>query len=234
MNNTLKSVFAVVAVYIVLSFYLSPGTDRLNRETLPQQKTTSTWSGTAFFINHQGYIATAEHVVGEGKYFRVYYKHKFYPARVVGVDATNDVAILKTNIRVKDPLILTTSMNQRAAVGIYGYPGGTLVLTMTTGTMSYGGFIGASVYTQARSCHGNSGGPIINQNGLVVGQLNWAFALPSDLCSTSGGGAPSKYLIKLANKHGVLVYTSLPRYLTSFEEIYNMYRDEIVYIQGSK
>src|SRR4029077_2977742 len=61
------------------------------------------WTGSAFFINNSGYLATAAHCVQDEKtlqnvpLFLVFYKGAPYVAKIVAKDVVNDVAIVHIN-----------------------------------------------------------------------------------------------------------------------------------------
>ena len=229
--DTIKRIaLLVITAYISAVLLLSITGNHL--ELSPRNL--SAWSGSAFFINGNGYLATANHVVKGGKKFQIYYKHQFYPAYVVATDPDHDVAIVKTTITPTTFLPLSNKDYQGEAIGVFGYPGGTLVLTLTTGTATYGGLYQQNVYAHARSCHGNSGGPIISSHGTVVGQLNWGYTgMLNNLCTSEGGGPTIKYIIDLAARNNIQVAVVDDTTTYGFDSIYYTYKDSVVYIEGT-
>lgn len=231
LNNSFGVIGALVALTLSLGVLQYNNTVKNN---LPVTTEYGAWSGSGFFINLNGYVATADHVVSDGKKFSVYYKHNFYDAHVIARDKVHDVAILKTNIKPSTYIPVTQIKYQGQKIGIYGYPLGTLKLTLTTGTQTYGGTTLKNVYTHAKSCHGNSGGPVINQSGEAISLLNWGrTGLIDKPCSNEGGGPDIVYLIALAAKHGVALDRQYPGAKASFDYWYRLYNNTIVYIEGS-
>ena len=144
-------------------------------------------SGTGFAINKQGYIATNFHVIGdkatgeiceEIKIRGINGDHtKTYTARVVGKDPDNDLAILKINEMIYDiPYSIgNDKINVAEKVCSYGYPLKSLLggqLKYTSGEINgKSGFGGDIRYLQHTSTiqPGNSGGPLFNSKGDVIG-----------------------------------------------------------------
>jgi S1-C subfamily serine protease len=191
-------------------------------------------SGTAFFINNDGYIATAAHVISGRKHFFILYKKKAYIAKLILVDKGNDLAILKTDVIPLIALPLTTRLSNGAQAGIYGYPGGTTTLVMTTGKYTYGGLYTTNVYAHFKSCHGNSGGPIINTSGQVIGMLQQGASPFYGICSYESFGISAKYIIQNLRYRGITVDTYDYRAIHTFNYWYATYKDSIVYIEASK
>lgn len=192
------------------------------------------WSGSAFFIDPNGYIVTAAHVVnaakGNKKYY-VYYKEQYYPAKVIDVDEIHDTAILKTNIRTDVWVPVTKDTSDGQHVGVYGFPLGVLNLVYKTGTCDSGSFPYCQLFTHVYSCHGNSGGPVINDKGEAIGLENWIYDTEAS-CANEGGGPSIKYAINLALENGVPI-DSTPKYISmSFKYWYFYYKDVIVNIYG--
>ncbi|WP_245631803.1 S1C family serine protease [Alicyclobacillus ferrooxydans] len=137
--------------------------------------------GTGFIFDHKGYILTNEHVVhGASKVMlRQYGKKDPIEATVVASDYTHDIAILRAPI-VLPKTILRVSSQKSARPGEWvvaiGSPLG-LDHTVTVGIVSAVGRplkIGERDYpnllqTDAAINRGNSGGPLINLSGQVIG-----------------------------------------------------------------
>lgn len=145
------------------------------------------WTGTGFALN-RGYIATNQHVIDGARNIKVYgVKGNFnvgYNAQVVLSDAHNDLAVLKINdsrftsfgtipYRVK-----TTMAEVGDEVFILGYPMTSTMgeeIKLTTGVISArSGFQGdLSLYqTTAPIQPGNSGGPLFDNSGNLIGIVN--------------------------------------------------------------
>jgi S1-C subfamily serine protease len=163
-------------------------------------------SGTGFIVNREGWIITNAHVAAgilEGAEILVRYDNRRdRRARVVAVDAEHDLAILQAqDAPVIRPLRLGDS--DRVAVGqnvlAFGSPFG-LEGTITQGIVSArrdvpsagGGVIHSAIQTDAAMNPGNSGGPLVNARGDVVGvnttilsrtgtSAGIGFAIPSNI-----------------------------------------------------
>jgi putative serine protease PepD len=138
--------------------------------------------GSGFVIDRKGDIVTNEHVVQHATNVRVGFSGgATYPAKVVGTDASTDLAVLRVSApsTALHPLELADSGSVRVGDTVFaiGNPFG-LDRTMTAGIVSATGRdIGApngqgipnAIQTDAPINHGNSGGPLLNASGHVVG-----------------------------------------------------------------
>ena len=160
--------------------------------------------GSGFFITSDGYIVTNHHVISdlvekkyEG-YSRLYIKlaedpDTRIPAKVVGYDSTLDLALLKTEIQAPYVFALASSSSLQVGDKVYaiGSPLG-LEKTLTSGIISSVDrqlFSAGHVFQlDAAVNSGNSGGPLIDENGIVqaivfAGVPNYQglnFAIPVD------------------------------------------------------
>jgi putative serine protease PepD len=157
-------------------------------------------SGSGFLVSKQGEIVTNDHVVDGARQVTVRFgEHgKALPARVVGVDASDDLAVLDvadSAVSKLTPLTLGSSSSLRvgqSAIAI-GSPFG-LSGTLTSGVVSAlgrdiqspnGHTISGVVQTDAAINPGNSGGPLLDATGKVIG-INSQIATESG--SNSGVG----------------------------------------------
>ena len=168
--------------------------------------------GSGFVLNDRGEIATNAHVVTEGEGSAIHKVDKVYvrftdrnqvEAKVIGFDPNEDVALLKIDpkgLKLR-PLALGSSKDQRvgAPVAAIGSPFG------EEGSLSIGVIsaldrtlesltkfsISGAIQTDAAINHGNSGGPLVDSRGRVLGinsQINSSsgdnsgvgFAIPID------------------------------------------------------
>lgn len=143
--------------------------------------------GSGFVLTADGYIATNQHVVDEGKEFTViFYDGTEYKAKLVGGDATRDLAVLKIDAKGLTPLAIGDSdaLKVGQTVVAIGTPYDLeLAGTLTRGIISgldrdldiYDEVTGRVVktmrmiQTDTSINPGNSGGPMINLAGQVVG-----------------------------------------------------------------
>jgi TPR repeat protein len=145
-------------------------------------------SGTGFFITGDGYLITNEHVAGSGKQVRLVTQSGLISAKVVKVDAANDLALLKTEGRFAPlPVAASRTVRMGSTVATVGFPniglqGFAPKLTKgevgaLTGAQDDPRYFQISVPVQP----GNSGGALVDERGNVVGvvaaKLNVAAAL---------------------------------------------------------
>ena len=143
---------------------------------------TSTGTGSGFVIDRQGHILTNYHVVENANTVQVtLFDGSSNEAKVIGEDATNDVAVVKIDVG-KDKLFpVTFGDSSKLVVGLkvlaIGNPFG-LERTLTTGIVSAldrsikaknGRLIKGIIQTDAAVNPGNSGGPLLNAKGEVIG-----------------------------------------------------------------
>ena len=147
----------------------------------PQQETQRAL-GSGFVIDKAGHIVTNYHVIAGAKSVEVSFSnHDSMKARVVGKDPGTDIALLKVDARSRalTPLALGDSDTVRVgdSVVAIGNPFG-LDRSVTAGIVSalqrqiqapnsYA--IDHVIQTDAAINHGNSGGPLLNANGRVIG-----------------------------------------------------------------
>jgi serine protease Do len=156
--------------------------------------------GSGFMISSDGYIVTNNHVVENASEIQVLFRDKAnVPAKLVGRDPATDIAVLKIDPR---PNMTTASWGDSDAVepGAWtiaiGSPFG-LGGTVTIGVLSarsrdieagpYDDFL----QTDASINQGNSGGPLFNARGEVIG-VNTAIFSPSGGNIGIGFAVPSK------------------------------------------
>jgi S1-C subfamily serine protease len=143
---------------------------------------TSTGTGSGFVVDKQGHILTNFHVVQGVDHVRVtMYDGSAHEARIIGADASNDVAVLYVRVPPEKLFPLTFGESSRLMVGqkilALGNPFG-LERTLTTGIVSSlerslraknGRVIKGIIQTDAAINPGNSGGPLLNTRGQVIG-----------------------------------------------------------------
>ncbi len=154
--------------------------------------------GSGFVIEDDGYIVTNNHVVENASEVKVRLTdEREFDARVVGTDPQTDLALLKIDARNLPELQLGDSDRLRVGDDVIavGNPFG-LGGTVTTGIVSAKGRdIQAGPYvdfiqTDAAINRGNSGGPLFDDKGLVVG-VNSAIYSPTGGSVGVGFAIPS-------------------------------------------
>ena len=137
-------------------------------------------SGSGFIVDSAGYILTNEHVVsGGGRLTVILDDGTRKSASVMVSDATLDIALLKIDTPHQLPaLSFATKAREGEQVIALGYPfsdelGGEM--TTTVGIVSAFRTLGGVDYVQTDAAvnFGNSGGPLLNLRGEVVGMNTW-------------------------------------------------------------
>jgi serine protease Do len=140
-----------------------------------------TVSGTGFFITDQGYILTNNHVVeGANEVNIILSDGTQHKATIVGTDLYSDIAVLKTDGKIPAFAQLGNSdvLKPGESVIAIGSPLGNFKNTVTVGVVSATGRaidtgngyqIEDLIQTDAAINHGNSGGPLVNLAGEVIG-----------------------------------------------------------------
>jgi S1-C subfamily serine protease len=161
-------------------------------------------AGSGFLIDNAGHILTNFHVVQGAQAIEVVFggeDQTRYKAKMIGADSRNDIALIQidTTGHKLTPLTLGDSKNlmvgQRVlAIGNpFGFQG-----TLTTGVVSSLGrtvqtgdntFIDEAIQTDASINRGNSGGPLLNSHGDVIG-VNSAIVSPSETSAGIGFAIP--------------------------------------------
>ena len=141
-----------------------------------------TAQGSGFVYDREGHVITNQHVVDGASTVEVTFPDgSSYDARVVGTDPSTDLALLDVDAPagVLEPLALadSTTLAVGETVVAIGSPFG-LTETVTSGIVSAldrritapnGYAITGAIQTDAAINHGNSGGPLLNLEGEVVG-----------------------------------------------------------------
>jgi len=148
--------------------------------------------GTGFVIDHQGHILTNAHVVDGASAAKVTFSNgDVEPARILGRDNTIDLAVLRIDpAKATHPLTLGRSAGLAVGDPVVAI-GNPLGYTFTTSTGIVSGLkrdisspndspIQNAIQTDAAITHGNSGGPLLDADGRVVG-------INSQIASETGG-----------------------------------------------
>ncbi|MBK9248428.1 MAG: trypsin-like peptidase domain-containing protein [Ignavibacteria bacterium] len=157
--------------------------------------------GTGFLMSSDGFILTNDHVAGSAKKIVVSMTNgEKYDAEIIGTDKTADVALLK--IKGKNFPYLKFTNSDDVIIGewaiAFGNPFGLFDInakpTITVGVVSNTGVSFPQegrvyrnmIQTDAAISSGNSGGPLVNSNGEVIGMNTVIFST-----SQNGRGAGS-------------------------------------------
>jgi S1-C subfamily serine protease len=148
--------------------------------------------GSGAIIDPQGHIVTNYHVIRGAEVLEVTLPDKTkHKAKVVGADPNNDLAVIQIDVPRGGvtPIPLGTSKGLQVGQKVLaiGNPFG-LDRTMTVGIISAlgrsiqaenGMVIDDIIQTDASINHGNSGGPLLNNSGQIIG-INAAILSPND------------------------------------------------------
>lgn len=166
---------AVVSIYVM---------EHVGNTTAPL------FSGSGFIISPEGYVVTNEHVVNEvaeGADYDIIVVVPGYEipidAQIVGGDVQTDIAVLKLEEQEEPYSYVTIGDSETLQVGelvvAIGNPLGRLEGTVTVGVVSAldrqinnSGYTLDLLQTDASINSGNSGGPLINSFGEVIGVTN--------------------------------------------------------------
>jgi len=208
-KKALPSVVNITSTAVAFDFFYGP---------VPQQG-----QGSGFILNKDGLILTNNHVINNAQRVEVklYNKHT-YKARVLAVDKGHDLALLKID-NVPDLVPATLASSQGLVVGqrVYaiGNPFG-LQGTMTRGIISAIRSIRGpeqnpiedAIQTDASVNPGNSGGPLLNSRGEVIGITTMIASNGADQSSGVGFAIPintAKAVLSDFEKYGYVRRPSL-------------------------
>ena len=155
----------------------------------------STRLGSGVIMDNQGYILTNHHVIREADLIHVLLQTgQSYPAELIGFDHSTDLAVLKVNVS-NLPVIPQKEQQTSLAGDIVLAIGNPLNLgqTVTQGIISATGRNGLSntsylefLQMDAAINDGNSGGALINSNGILVGINSRKFTQSNPQLSIQG------------------------------------------------
>ena len=171
--------------------------------------------GTGFIVSSDGYILTNYHVVNDTETIIVQLPDgKEYPAKKIGTDPSTDIALVKIDATRLPTLSLADSSKVETCEWVIaiGNPLG-LQASVTTGVISAKGRSDLDILrvekffqTDAAINQGNSGGPLVNLNGEVIG-MNTAIATHTGGYMGIGFAIPSNLLKEVMDElvqHGQL------------------------------
>jgi len=160
-------------------------------------------AGSGFVLDREGHVLTNFHVIDGAQQIEVTLDNEqSFPAQIVGSDPRFDLAVLKIDApaEILPPVELGSSsilhVGQRAIV--IGNPFGQFSRTLTTGVVSAldrtlegqdGRPISGVIQTDAAINRGNSGGPLLDSSGRVIG-INTAIFSPSGTNAGVGFAVP--------------------------------------------
>jgi S1-C subfamily serine protease len=164
--------------------------------------------GSGFLISRDGYLITNQHVVGDAQYVKVRWPDGSEGlGEVIRSDRRRDVALVKADPHGRQPLVLNQAL---PAVGDTVFAVGAPLQESLQGTVTKG--IVSAVRTEKSQRfiqsdvsinHGNSGGPLLNEKGAVLGLTVSGIQL---------GEAPAgiNFFIPISDALEALAITSVP------------------------
>ena len=183
-KRALPSVVNITSTEVAYDFFYRP---------VPQQG-----QGSGFILDHEGHILTNNHVIDGAQLVEVTLADKRkYKADVIGVDKNHDLALLQirsapnlTPATLADGGSLVVGQQVYAIGNPFGFNG-----TMTRGIVSAirsiempsGNKIEDAIQTDASVNPGNSGGPLLNSHGEVVGITTLIASNPNGGADQSAG-----------------------------------------------
>jgi S1-C subfamily serine protease len=184
-KKALPSVVNITSTAVAFDFFYGP---------VPQEG-----QGSGFVLTKEGLILTNNHVIGNAQRLEVMLsdKHK-YKARVLALDKNHDLALIKIDAPNLIPVTLSDSRSLAVGQRVYaiGNPFG-LNGTMTRGIISAirsirgpNGPIEDAIQTDAAVNPGNSGGPLLNSRGEVIGITTMIASNGADQSSGIGFAIP--------------------------------------------
>jgi S1-C subfamily serine protease len=183
-RRALPSVVNITSTQVAYDFFYQP---------VPEQG-----QGSGFILDKQGHILTNNHVVEGAQSVEVTLSNqKKYKAAVLATDKAHDIALLQINNAPDlQPAILADSKNLMVGQRVYaiGNPFG-FQGTMTRGIISAlrsvqlpsGVKIDNAIQTDASVNPGNSGGPLLNSHGEVIGITTMIAGNPNGGADQSAG-----------------------------------------------
>jgi TPR repeat protein len=160
-------------------------------------------TGTGFLITRNGYLVTNHHVVKDTRKVRVQTAAGLLDAAVVRVDAASDLALLKVNGTFDAlPVVSSRSARLGATVATVGFPNTGLQgfepklskgdISSLAGVQDDVRYFQISVPVQP----GNSGGPLVDEHGNVVGVVSAQLSQKAALESTGTLAQSVNYAVK--------------------------------------
>jgi S1-C subfamily serine protease len=169
-------------------------------------------AGSGFLIDAAGHILTNNHVIEGAQTIEVTLGDQSrYKAKLIGTDSRNDIALIQIDAHGRKIIPLPLGDSRNLLVGqrvlAIGNPFG-FQSTLTTGIVSSLGrtvqtsdttLIDDAIQTDAAINRGNSGGPLLNSQGEVIG-INSAIFSPTGTTAGIGFAIPINTAKRVANE----------------------------------
>jgi S1-C subfamily serine protease len=179
------------ADFVAVARAAVPATVKVSARILDEWGEPGLSTGSGAILSEDGYIVTNNHVIkGGGRVTVTLSNHRDFKARVVGADAAADIAVLKIDAQGLPFFSYGNSNGLKVGQWVLaiGYPLG-LESTVTAGIVS--AKRESLIQTDAAVNLGNSGGPLIDKEGRLVGinaalststgaYVGYSFAIPAN------------------------------------------------------
>jgi S1-C subfamily serine protease len=163
----------------------------------------SVGNGTGFFITEDGFLITNEHVARGAKQVRVVTSARTIAAKVVKVDTTNDLALLKVEGRFAAlPVVASRAIRLGSTVATVGFPNVDLQglapklargeIAALSGAQDDARYFQISLPVQP----GNSGGALVEERGNVVGVVSAKLSARAALVASGALPENVNYAVK--------------------------------------
>jgi S1-C subfamily serine protease len=172
----------------------------------------SKYTGTGYFINNSGTFVTNAHVVADAKSIEIEFNSVTYTPRLLAIDTANDLAVLDIDATTPS-LALVTSVNVGDEITVLGFPliglQGQEIKATFGNVNALSGIQGDIRLLQmdASVQSGNSGSPILNIYGNVIGTVTSKMSdlamlrASGELPQNLNYGVKNAYLLPIAAEH---------------------------------
>ena len=223
------------------------GAGSKDRETLkkPENTVSAKLSGTGFIISEDGVIITSAHLIGGAARVEVVVRDKRFQAKVIRLDPQNDLAVLKVEGTGIPPLPINDSAKVKVGQPAFtvGFPN--IELQGSNPKMTKGDISSNTGFLDAPTCWqisipvqtGNSGGPLFDEGGNVIGVIVSRLNFSKD---GNGNSVPtqnvnyavkSAYLLPMLNELNVKLPSTKNRwFFKGFESVVQDVEKSVVMI----
>jgi hypothetical protein len=179
-----------------------------------------TASGSGYIITSEGHLITNAHVIEGCSSITVSVASDHVKARVAARDPVNDLALLASDLKPKSVAVLRTGVRLGESIAVFGFPLYGLLATsgnFTLGNVTAVAGIGDDtrmVQISAPVQPGNSGGPLLDQAGNVVGTVVAKInaiklaRITNDLAENINFAIKSSIVISFLEANGITFHTS--------------------------
>lgn len=201
-------------------------------------------TGTAFSVTKNGFLLTSAHIVNEKDKIEVFIpdKNLSIPARLIALDRTADLALLKINNATTPlPIIDWTNVSSGLDIVALGFPNPQVLgesLKITSGIINS---IDSNKLTpflfqfSAQIYPGNSGGPVLSVAGDVVGVVHGylTFARSHQPSQNVNFAINSSRIIDFLKKEKIDYVTGVSANTLRPQEIFSKYEKSIYLVKAS-